>query len=93
MMLAEVRKDRTAFRVALSRITRRVSEVQAREEEGLTHTPLEDFAGTRAAIAALELSIIHMEYLDEALRTQLAETEYKEKRGELHVLPGGDDEC
>jgi hypothetical protein len=77
----EVKQDLQTCRHMKSILTRRCSEVRVRASTGVICSEFLDFAGTTAIRATLELSIIQMEYMMEALETRL-----NVPRGELVSL-------
>lgn len=91
-MLVEIRKDQTAFRVARSRILRRYHEVEQRMEDGEIHTPMTEFAGTKAVLGALEISITHMEYMEQAVQAQVDDAEHECQLTVVDFGKGSDDE-
>jgi hypothetical protein len=67
----EAKKDLELFRDLQRRLALRVSAVEVRKSMGMVATDLGAFAGTTAVMASLEVSASHMEYVLDAVKTQL----------------------
>lgn len=67
----EVEKDLALFRDLQRRLALRVADVDSRRRAGLAATDLPEFTGTTAVMSALELAATHMEYVRDAVQTQV----------------------